>query len=287
MHLIAIMPARNESWVIGLSLRVALKWCDEVVVLDHASTDDTPAIVSEVADENPGRVHILIENNPEWAEMAHRQRLLESARGRGATHIALVDADEVLCGDMLPVIRQEIESLGPGQLIHAAMPCTWRSLDQYRVGRSIWANRFDLALAFGDRRDLLWRAANGYDHHHREPYGAQLARRLYAGSGVMHLQFASWRRLTAKHRAYKIMERLKYPDKPVAEIDRTYSLALDERGLCLADAPESWWEPYRSILGHVDLNAVPWQEAECERLLALHGRDRFAGLDLFEEAPCR
>jgi hypothetical protein len=225
---------------------------------------------------------MLRESNQRWSEMDHRQRLLNCARARKATHIAIVDADEILCGNLIPLIRQEIEALRPLQYVHSGMMCPWRSLDQYRVGRSIWANRWDLALAFADDPGLSWHANNGYDHHHRQPFGAQLAKRLYhLPGGVLHVQFADWRRLTAKHARYKMMERVKYPNKPIGEIDRMYSLALDESGLQLADVPPEWWQGYDNIRPHIDLNAEPWQEAECKRLWMEHGAEAFNGLNLF------
>src|SRR5580704_9704047 len=100
MNLIAVMPARNEAWVVGCSLRIALLWCDEVIVLDHASTDRTAEIVAEIAEQNPGRVHVISESCADWPEMSHRQRLLETARQQKATHVAIVDADEVLTGNL-------------------------------------------------------------------------------------------------------------------------------------------------------------------------------------------
>ena len=53
MKLVGMMACRNDSWVIGLSLRVALMWCDEVVVLLHACTDRSEDIVREVNKETP------------------------------------------------------------------------------------------------------------------------------------------------------------------------------------------------------------------------------------------
>ena len=97
----------------------------------------------------------------------------------------------------------------------------------------------------------------------------------------MHLQFADWRRLTAKHARYKMMERVKYPNKPVSEIDRMYSLALDEAGLQVADVPAEWWQGYEQIRQYIDLNAEPWQEQECKRLWMEHGAEAFHGLNLF------
>ncbi len=281
MKLIGIMPARNEEWVLGASLRAALMWCDEVVVLDHASTDGTRAIINKVAAEHLHRVGLADVPEPRWSEMAHRQTLLEMARMRGATHVAIVDADEILTGNLLPTIRGRIEALQPGETLHVGMLAMWRSLDHYRVGDSIWAGRNDLTLAFADAPHLNWNANSGYDHHHREPHGSKRKPPLYVDGGCMHLQWASWRRLVAKHCAYKMSERLKYPDKSVAEIDRMYSLALDERGLELDRVPVDWWVPYAHLRQYIDLWADPWQAAQCKAWMAEHGAERFKGLDLF------
>jgi len=276
------MAVRNESWAVGASARIALKWLDRLVILNHASIDDTQDIIEDVSSEHPGRVVIITENDPTWREMAHRQRMLQKAREMKATHVAICDADEVLTGNLLAGIRDQIAQLPPGGSMCIGMPCMWRSLDQYRTGSGIWANRFDLTLAFADTPSLSWAAANGYDHHQREPKGSRIALRGYrVDGGVMHLQWASWRRLVAKHALYKIMERLKYPQKAVQVIDHMYSLALDESGLELKDAPAHWWAPYADLRKHFNLKSQPWQEIEARRLWKHHGAAAFAGLNLF------
>jgi hypothetical protein len=284
MNLIATMPVRNEAWILGASLRAALKWVDSVVVMDHCSTDETSDIIEQVANEHPGRVARLYQDGSNWSEMAHRQRLLNAARQRGATHIAIVDADEILTSNLVGSIRDQIASLPPGGVIQAGMPAPWRSLDQYRVDPCIWSNRIDLALAFADHPNLCWRATNGYDHHHREPHGARVAFRGYGmNGGVMHLQWASWRRLTSKHRFYKLTERLKYPDKSVSEIDQMYSLALNEHGLTVQDCPPEWWSGHAELRQFIDLDAEPWHERECAKILKDNPSLAY-GLNLFDRA---
>lgn len=276
------MPARTEGWVIGLSIRVAAMWCDEVIVLDHASTDDTAEIACQVAAET-GKVTLLSEPNPEWAEMSHRQALLECARERGATHIALIDADEVLTANLLDKIRPMIEAVPPGLYLQIPMRNMHRSIAAYRSDRSPFGYTVT-TVAFADRPGVGWRDAGGYPHHHREPYGAQCFQRIYPEAldgGVMHLQFASWRRLLAKHCLYKCSERVRFPNKPVAQIDKMYSLAPNETGLQLTDVGLDWWPPYEHLMKHLDLDREPWQEAEARRLVESFGRDHFAGLDLF------
>jgi len=206
--------------------------------------------------------------------------MLEMARKDGATHVSIVDCDEILTANLLPTIRQRIEALQPGGCLQTGMLAMWRSLDRYRVGDSIWANRFDLTLAFCDRPDLNWAPVNGYDHHSRAPHGSRVQAREMGG-GVMHLQWASWRRLVAKHAKYQMDERLRYPDKSVREIRDMYSLALEEGNLQLADAPAHWWAGYGEIRDHIDLTAEPWQEQQCRDWMAQYGAERFKGLDLF------
>jgi len=87
------MAARNEDWILGMTARAALMWLDELVILDHASTDDTVGIIAKVAHDHPKRVCYLHERDPVWEEMRHRQRMLDAAREHGATHICYIDAD--------------------------------------------------------------------------------------------------------------------------------------------------------------------------------------------------
>ncbi len=106
----------------------------------------------------------------------------------------------------------------------------------------------------------------------------------------MHLWGASERRLVAKHSLYQCTEALRWPDKSREEIRREYSQSIKGRPWIgdtpdkwtYADVPRGWWEPYDSISGgRYSVDAEPWQEAEVRRLVAEHGRERFAGLDLF------
>jgi hypothetical protein len=280
MRLIGIMPVRNEEWVLGLSLRVALLWCDAVVVLEHASTDGTAGILAAVADESPDRVTILSEPSPLWAEMSHRQRLLEAARALRATHIALIDADEVLTANTLPMIRGAAERLRPAQCLVVPMRAMWRSPDRYRVDPgSLWTGA-TITVAFRDAPGICWRAAGGYDFHHREPYGSHLGQMTARGGGVMHLQFADRRRMVAKHALYKITEMLRWPRRrPAGKVDGQYAASLDEAGLETAAAPADWWHGLPRE--HLHIGLEPWQEREVRRLWELYGAARFEGLDLY------
>lgn len=311
MKLIGLMPVRNEDWVLGLTARAALMWCDGLVILDHASTDHTGQILNQLVNEFRERVSIIDDSDPTWHEMNHRQRLLDAARKEGATHITTVDADELLTGNLLGSIREMIEDLGAGDILR--LP--WLAMgapfyydietkdDQYPywnwpvyLTEGPWAGSL-ITMAFKDDVRFHWSAEvrDGYDFHRRHPLVKGASKNYITfndprevwGSrgGLLHLQFLSRRRLRAKQALYQMVETLRWPGRSTAaELAEMYGRAVHGSSLSnfkfrLCDW--DWLEPYRDLLQYLDVDAEPWQEAECKRLVAEHGREKFAGLDLF------
>lgn len=281
------MPVRNEAWVLGLSTRVALMWLDELVVLNHASCDRSVDILADIQREHPGRVHLVSVHETTWDEMQHRQFMLELARAKGATHIAIVDADEILTANLVKQVKQWVEMLAGGACLHLPGYNLRGGLNRYH-SNGIWGRRW-FSTAFRDDPRLHW---SGDKFHSREPLGMRLnpTRFIEQGQGgVMHLWGVTERRLRAKSALYKVTERVRWPDKPVATIEEMYNWAIKgQEGhpsygtpatWTYADVPESWWKPYHK-LPYVE-HGEPWQEAEVRRLLQVHGREHFRGLDLF------
>jgi hypothetical protein len=295
MKLIGLLLVRNEDWVLGVSLRALLLWCDAVVVLLHACSDLSSDIVEQVIRENDkGRVIMLREFNQDWHEMRDRQQVLEWARGAGATHLALVDADEILTGNLLPNIRDMVEQIPPRSILQLPWVCLARGIDRYYAA-GYWYNSW-ISCGCADASELHWSSEerDGYDFHHREPMGAkftayrpvqQSPHPAHHGGGLLHLQFVSERRLRAKQALYKIVEVTRWPGRDtVAVINKRYDLAVyqsDPANIQTVTVPEEWWAPYAHLMKHLDLAAVPWQEESCRRMITQHGRATFQGLDLF------
>ncbi len=286
MRLIGLMKVRNERWCLRASLPAALRVVDEMVILDHASTDETPAIIAEAAGAFPGRVHALTHADEEWREAALRNELLAGARALGGTHFCVFDADEILTGNLLHVMRDAIGALSPGHALALPWIPMWGGLDMWRDDNSVWANA-SMPVAFADGPDLRYAArADGYDIHARIPPGVErLQHRLIPDAqygGLMHLQFANRRRLVAKHAWYKMIEVLRWPGRrPASEIDAYYNRALDERGMGLSPAPLEWWGPYADLKALIDTSDEPWHEAACREMWAKHGGAFFKGLELW------
>lgn len=285
MKIVGVMLARNEDWIIGLSLRAALLWCDEVVVLDHGSTDGTPGIVAEVQREHEGRITLMRwPFDGAWLEADARQATLDAARRRGATHVAIVDADEALTGNWLGSIRDLFDDLMPGEVIALPMVSPWRSMREHRVDKCVWTQSM-LTLGFCDDANVAYMTHDGYHHHCRAPHGhRRVVHPLGEGSpkygGAMHLQWVDWKRVQAKHAWYKMMETVRYPGrKTPEELNAMYGQALDERGLKTESLPADWLAPYVGFPAPRSIES--WHVAECQRLLREYGADAFKGLDLF------
>lgn len=297
MKLIGLMLARNSGWVIGASVRSALRWCDMLIVLLHACDDDSEEVVEEVRREHPRRIALLHETSPQWDEMNHRQRTLDAARRLRATHVANVDDDEILTGNGFDEVRFAAARLEPGETLDMPWLCMWNGLDSYRADDSHWSRTL-VDVVFADIPGMHYKAAtDGYQHHARRPRGSTGLTRLWGrceglrrqrlmGSapfgGLMHLQFASERRLLAKQALYKMWEVIRWPDKrTVGEINTMYDGTALAPGLGLAAVPPGWWEGQRALREHIRLDAVPWQETECKQLWVKHKPQTFKGLNLY------
>ena len=271
----AILPVRNEDWVIGLSIRALLLWCDEVVAFNHRSDDRTLDILHEIQSEDP-RLIYFSGTDPTWHEMKDRQRLLECARERKASHIVTIDADEVVTGTLLPLMREVVLGTPTGRILQLPWLQLRGSICRFIAG-GIWGNN-RASTAFADRPEWHWETQNGgYDHHHRHPMGlpmvpwhvVAITAPMMQGYGLMHLQMANRRRLCAKQFLYLLNERLRWPErKTAAQLNAMYGPTVHTEAAADAPVPACWWEGYEDLMHHLHLDAEPWQEAECHRIIA-------------------
>ncbi len=286
MKLIGLMHVRNEQWILDASLPAALRFVDEIVVLDHDSTDETPHIIDRVGRDHPGRLHVTEWTGRHYNEMGIRQRTLDAGRAAGGTHFFWIDADEILTANIIADARGWIAGLEPGRTLELPWLAMWESPDRYRSDSSVWTNNFKV-FAFADHPEIAYRAQrDGYDMHQQTPNGARVKplRPLADQSmgGVMHLQFANRRRLIAKHAWYKMSETVRFPGrKSPAAIDAMYNQALDTNDLRLARVAPEWWSSYGDLPDRIRWDDQPWHEAEVLRFWTEHGPGLFDGLDLW------
>lgn len=286
MKVVGMMKVRDEQWVLGCSLPAAMLLCDELVVLDHLSTDRTTEIIEGARRDFGGRVHRFAYTETEWLEADMREVMLERARGLGGTHFVCLDADEIVTGNLVGRFRGMLADLEAGQGLWLPWLAMWQSLDAYRDDESVWSNN-SMLFGFRDGAGVGFRAeGDGYDIHARAPKGLIEAKAVPvgepSGGGVFHLQFANRRRLIAKHAWYKMVETVRWPGRMAPDkLNWKYNRAVNDRGVRTATAPESWWGPYDGLRELIDADDSPWHEREIVRLWREHGAETFAGLGLW------
>jgi hypothetical protein len=255
-----------------------------VLTLDRC-TDRSAEIAARVSKETEdGRImfHIPENRGEKWDEMDMRQENFDVGRSMGGSHFAIIDADEIITLNLVPVVRKWLRHLAPGQILDLPMIPVWGP-GVYRDDDSVWT-RAHLTTAFRDNPNLCWKAAaDGYHHHARPPRGASenRMRPIEKGQGgVMHMQFANRRRLLAKHVLYRMVDHLRWPERETVEqLNAKYDQALSAPGI-LSQVPDDWLDSDTAATDWTGTGSVPWQEDEIARLLHAHGHGAFAGLDL-------
>lgn len=302
MKIVATMPVRNEGWILGLTARAALMWCDVLLVLEHYSTD-AREIRYKIMDERKDAQCIMYQHvRGPWCEMDHRQNMMDEARRLGASHIAILDADEILTGNLVPRIRDICDSMAVGQMLELPQINVRGDIGTMHT-QGLWAGQHT-AVVFRDEPGLHWSAdAKGYQHHHRAPHGRTFAPLRPIGrrhGGLFHMQMLDERRLRAKQYLYQLNDVLGGFRTPEAArqyyslsvygcVPATVPSAADSWEMRrtmpgLGPVPPEWWEAYRDLLPHLKPDVEPWQLDECRRILKENpgigvGLDAF-GLDL-------
>ena len=284
---VALTATRNEDWVLGLSLRASLSYCDAVVITDHGSTDRTAAIIQQVRAEFPDRdINVRRTDDPEWIEMDVRQEMLERGRRLGGTHFVIVDADEVPTGNLLSRLRDFALQPAAGRFVSLPMISPYHAPGVFRWDGP-WGATNQIPWAFRDGAALRWKVPGAYQLHRRVPFKAAGQGPVLTGKdcgGLFHLQFVNRKRLQSKAAWYKMIETLRYPGlRSPTDLNRMYDWTLREEGEPqIYEVPDSWWAEYRERgwLRHFTPDAASWQLQEARRLLDEHGREVFSGLDL-------
>ncbi len=279
---VGLMPARNEENIIANALRAMAKITDAIVYLDDNSTDLTLEIVKSLKDECNIET-IITKDNWFRDEPADRNRLLEEGRKIGGTHFLVLDADEIITSNAIEdnKLRIGIMKMKPGDVLMLNWIQLWRSTSQYRFDNSQWTNHYK-DFAFCDDGKCSYESE--FIHTRRTP--GNLSGKVFRISGyetgVMHFQFVNWRNLLIKQAWYRILEKLRTPQKPVDAINERYAPSKDETNINLEQSPEEWFKHYDFLdLSVYDKDEV-WRETQVVEWFNQYGTEPFADLDIWD-----
>lgn len=237
MKIIALLPVKNEAWVLPSYLSSISKIADKIIALDDSSTDDSKRIL----DEAGATVLLYDSSKEEIVNMGkRRQTLLEAGRKAGGTHFIWLDADETFSSSFVEQARKEILQLTPGQKLSLRWVHAWKDTTHYIN---------DSQSAFG----YIWKdfivcddSSQSFEEKFlseaRTPGSHDLLREIPEATGiVIHWQFSNWEAVQMKQALYRCTE-LVEGTRSARRINNTYSRTLDTKNLQIKILPTSWIE---------------------------------------------
>lgn len=280
MRVIALMPVKNERWIIERSLNTLVNFCDLIIIADQQSTDGTREFLEKFSPKV-----ITIENQATFHSTKIRWRLLELSREyHGNNFLFLPDADEIFSANILkPNILDQIINSEPGTAVEVPWVQLWRSSLLWRNDGSIWSNRY-VSMGFRDDRQVKYGpilAPN--DHNPRIPVCHGIKR--LDTVKLLHFQFVLFGRMLAKQRWYRVVEAIEHGKAQAERINHYYRVTRDERQLRLDPIETDWlsgWQEQGIDLKHFEEQPLYWYDVEALRYFADKGPAYFAALDIWD-----
>jgi glycosyltransferase involved in cell wall biosynthesis len=279
MRIIALMPVRNEDWILNQTLKTLCSFCDLIIVADQRSTDETDNILKRYSPKVA-----VIDNREVSHSTKIRWRLLDEAREyQGQNFIILADADEIFTSNITdPNVLEQIVGVKPGTGIEVPWIQLWRSPFLWRDDASVWSRRY-MTAGFRDDRCVRYGPITGtIDHNKRIPDCRKIER--INKVKLLHFQFVLFDRMLSKQRWYRTLEALEF-GKGAEDINQYYCITRDERCLHLEPIEPEWtagWKETGVDLENFQESPLYWYDVEVLRYFAGKGAAFFAPLDVWE-----
>lgn len=272
--IIALLPFRNEEWVLHEYIKSIKKITDHIIAYDDRSTDTSRKILEEA-----GAKIILKDYKSEsyFAEYQVRQELLEEGRRQGGTHFVCLDADEIFTDSFLDSAKEQILSLRPGYSIWMDWINLYKKIGRERIDGDY--KKLNKAFIFCDEVDLKFKYVFvGVSRTPTEPQKRIILDR--AQGAVVHFQFLNIERALTKRIWYMCSETIK-ADRSARRINVTYFAQKDIK------IPTKDIDP--SLFGRLDPEIYTkydylsdWRFQEVLAWFEKYGILKFENLDIWE-----
>ncbi len=280
MKVIALLPVRNEAWVLEHSLSCLSAFCDVVIVSDQGSTDGS----QEICRRFP-KVHLLETPRGQTTDLLPkhaRWRLLDAARQYDGNNLLwCTDADELIS----PASVRTFLAAHAGELIAPrAIQCRyihlWKRMRRFRHDLSPYGPKWKVVAVVDDRRMDYPRDPGAPPlHEPRTPMDID-PHVLSAGDlHLLHLQYAAWQRNQMKQAWYRSLEQLD-GRATAAEINEKYGITMSPFFSRTKPVPPAWLDGLTLPSERVD-DEPGWHDAEMLRLFDERGIEFFEPLQIW------
>jgi hypothetical protein len=275
MKIIALMPVRNEAWVLAHSLACLSAFCDIVLVNDQRSEDES----REICRRFP-KVVLLESPDALVCEQA-RWQLLDAARDYdGANLLWCTDADELMSPALVArFVAADRDALKPGTVVECRYYHLWNRADRYRLDGSPYAPSWKAVARRDDRQMDFSRVRRLPLHEPRVPLDGANGTIRAADLPVLHLQWLLTERNQMKQAWYRCREWLDGV-KTAAEINEFYSITLPDHRIRTEAVPARWVEDVTFPDLAVD-HLPSWQERDMLAWFDARGPEFFERLEIW------
>lgn len=276
MKIFAVIPTRNDAWVLERVLATASLWADRVIVADEESTDATPDIVKKFP-----KARYISFSPKQFNESYRRQVLLDAVREFDGQNLVFgLDADEILTAEVLqaPVLEDFIAQMKPGMSASLQWIMLWKNSHEYRFDQAFeWSANFK-QFAYWDDRKIKFEDVRM--HSPRVPESTIQNSISFSGFRVLHYAFAEWQRCLAKHVYYLALEKTMGATRHPYWLDRRYHWyeKQGKGGLVIKPLPSQWLEAYKQKgidMSDLRKQALYWYDVEVLRFFEKFGEKAF------------
>ncbi len=218
--IIALIPFRNEEWILKEFISSVKKITPNIVAYDDGSTDGGTALLQ---DAGATILKKSFEVKSGWAEHNIRQILLTEGRKLGGTHFICLDADEIFSNNFYKHAEKTILSLLPGQSLWMDWVTLYRDIHTERID-GVYKN-INKNFIFCDDKDIEFTYA--FLGVSRTP--GDLRNKCTVGrniGSVIHYQYLNIDRSAMKRVWYMCSEHIQNIRTPL-RINTTYDIQKD------------------------------------------------------------
>jgi Glycosyl transferase family 2 len=235
MKIIAMLPVRNDAWVLPHSLACLSGFCDHILISDRQSEDGLRAICSRFPKV------AVIDSSPDSRIREQRWQLLDAARQfDGRNLLWATDADELVSpAAVRSGIDRERDRLMPGTVFESRYVHLWNDAGRYRNDRSHYAPQWKQVAFVDDRRSDFDRSDRTALHEPRVPASPDAPVIQSAAVVVLHLQWLIPQRNQLKQAWYRCREFLDGASGAAA-INAFYSVTLPAARVPLSNVEPDW-----------------------------------------------
>jgi hypothetical protein len=282
MKVIALLPVRNEAWVLPHSLACLSRFCDVVLVSDQQSTDASLHIYRQfpkvvVVGGTPGGGAASSESLP----VRVRWRLLDAARDyAGQNLLWSSDADE-LCSPKIVAafLDGQADRFRPRTFIECRYYNLWYGQTTFRDDFSPYRPQRKIVAFVDDRIVDFDRSATVRPLHEPRVPRETSGTKVESDIPVLHLQWLLPDRNQMKQAWYRCVELLDGRET-AADINANYAITLPTPFVRASRVPAEWVEGVSFPDFTTDLETT-WQEREVLSWFDRHGIETFEPLEIW------